>query len=90
MKSAKLNKEEKRIVEDFEAGRLKRVKKVEREKYAYQQYAKRTLSKPRSINIRMSERDLQRIKALAAERGLSYQTFISALLRQYSGRETRS
>ena len=89
MNNIKLNKEEKRIAEDFEAGHFKRVKGIEKEKARYQQVAKQTLSKPRSINIRLSERDIQRIKALAAEKGLPYQTLISSLLHQYSRRETR-
>lgn len=89
MSSLKLNKEEKRIVKDFEAGKFRRVKSIEKEKMRYQQYVRRTLSQPRNINIRISERDFQKIKALAAEKGLPYQTFISSLLHQYSTRKTR-
>ncbi|HEX9721656.1 MAG TPA: hypothetical protein VGA53_00125 [Candidatus Paceibacterota bacterium] len=82
MKNIKLDKEEKEILEAFEAGEFKSVKNVEQEKKRFQQYARNTLSKPRNINIRVSDRDLQRIKALAAEKGLPYQTFISSLLHQ--------
>jgi len=88
-KNTKLNKEEEKILADYEAGRLKRVKGVEKEKIRYRQYAKQTFSKSRVINIRLSERDLQRIKALATERGLPYQTFISSLLHQYSSKKMK-
>lgn len=84
MKNIKLDKEEKEILEAFERGEFKSVKNVEQEKRRFQQYARNTLGKPRNINIRVSERDLQRIKALAAEKGLPYQTFISSLLHQFS------
>lgn len=84
-----MNKEEKKITEAFESGKLRRVKGIEKEKVSYQQYAKQTFSKPRSINIRLSQRDLQKIKALAAEKGLPYQTFISSLLHQLSDRRTK-
>ena len=88
MSNMKLGKEEKEILEAFEAGKLKRIKGLEKEKGRYQQYARQTFSKPRSINIRLSERDLQKIRALAAEKGLPYQTFISSLLHQFSGKRT--
>ncbi|MFH1584928.1 MAG: antitoxin [Patescibacteria group bacterium] len=84
-----MDKGEREIFEAFEAGKLKRVKGAEKAKRVYQQYARYTLSKPRNINIRLSERDLQKIKALAAEKGLPYQTFISSLLHQHSSRKMR-
>lgn len=88
MNNIKMNKEEKEILKAFELGKLKRVKGAGKEKGRYQQYARQTLSKSRNINIRLSERDLQKIRALAAEKGLPYQTFISSLLHQVSGRRT--
>ncbi len=78
----KLNKEEKEILEDFEKGEMESIKEAEKESYIKQ--AQNTLKKSKNINIRISERDLQKIKALAARKGLPYQTFISSLLHQYS------
>lgn len=89
MNNIKLNKEEKEILEAFDLRKLKRTKNVEKEKRRYQQVARQTFSKPRSINIRLSERDLQKVKALAAEKGLPYQTFISSLLHQLSDKKTK-
>ncbi len=82
-KNIKLNQEEKRINKDFEGGKFNQVKGIKKEKEKYQRYAKYTLSKPKSINIRLSVKDLNKIKAIAAEKGLPYQTFISSLLHQY-------
>jgi predicted DNA binding CopG/RHH family protein len=80
MKNIKLNKEEKKILKDFEEGKLGSVKDIKKVKDSYRQYVKQTLDKPRIINIRLSERDLQKLKALAAKKGLSYQTLISSVL----------
>lgn len=83
-----LDQVELEIARAYEASEFRRVPSLRSAKVQYQLLAKRTLSKPRTINIRIAERDLQRIKALAAEQGLPYQTFISALVHQYSSRPT--
>ncbi len=84
MKNSKLNKEEKDILNAFESGKLESVKDASQEKESLQKYASNTLHKRRNINIRISERDLQRIKALAAKQGLPYQTLISSVLHRIS------
>jgi len=43
-------------------------------------YAHNTLNKTRNINIRLSERDVHRLKTRAAEEGLPYQTYAASLL----------
>jgi len=84
MKYFELDKNEEKLLKEFEAGNFGAVKNAKKEIVRYRQYAKNTLSKTRNINIRLSEGDLQKIKALAAKRGLPYQTLISSLLHQYS------
>lgn len=42
--------------------------------------AKATLNKTRNINIRLSERDLYKLKAKAIEEGMPYQTLASSIL----------
>lgn len=84
-----LNKEEKDILKDFELGKFKSVRNVKNKKEEYLQHARFTLSKTRNINIRISEKDFRKVKALAAERGLPYQTFISSLLHQYSNKKKK-
>jgi predicted DNA binding CopG/RHH family protein len=88
MKKDLFTKEEQEILRNFDAGKLKHVKNMDKEKKRYQGYAKYTLKKSRSINIRLPERDLQHLKAIAAEKGLPYQTLISSLLHQYATKET--
>ena len=84
MKYFELDKSEKKLLKDFEAGEFRSIKSTKKETSRYRQYAQNTLSKRKNINIRLAESDLQRIKALAAEKGLPYQTLISSLLHQYS------
>lgn len=84
MKYIELDKNEKKLLKQFEAGEFKSVRNAKKEASQYRQYAQNTLSKTRNINIRLSDRDLQKIKALAARKGLPYQTLISSLLHQYS------
>ena len=87
MKNIKLTKDEKNVLAKFESGRLKRIKGVKKEANKYKGYATYTLSKPRTINIRLSQKAFRKIKAVAAEKGLPYQTFISSLIHQYSAKE---
>jgi predicted DNA binding CopG/RHH family protein len=89
MKNNILNKEEKELLKEFDSGNFKKTKGSAETKELYKQYAKQTLLKSKSINIRISERDLQKLKSLAAEKGLPYQTLISSLLHQYTSRESR-
>jgi predicted DNA binding CopG/RHH family protein len=45
-----------------------------------EQAAKNTLNKTRNINIRLSERDLYKLKSKAIEEGIPYQTLASSIL----------
>ncbi|MEA2098357.1 MAG: hypothetical protein U9P70_04785 [Patescibacteria group bacterium] len=87
MKYFELNKEEKKILADSDKGDLVSVKKLKSEKTKYQNYAKLTLGKSKNINIRLSEKDLQKIKAKAVMMGLPYQTLLSSLIHQYADDE---
>ncbi|MBI3335861.1 MAG: hypothetical protein HY001_05215 [Candidatus Portnoybacteria bacterium] len=80
MKYYTLAKEEKQILKDFGKDTLKSISNVAEQKKLHQGYAKATLNKTRNINIRTSQRDLQKIKARAVELGIPYQTFISSLI----------
>lgn len=82
MKYITLNTEEKKIEKDYEGGKYKSVidKKVINQ---YQKISKTTLDKTKNINIRLTEKDLLKIKAKAAESGLPYQTLVSSVLHQY-------
>ena len=80
MKYLNLDAEEEEILTSYENDEYVQSKK---DLNVYVEAAKETLNRSRQINIRISERDLQKIKARAAEKGLPYQTFIASVLHQY-------
>jgi len=82
-KDLKLDKEEKEILKALEnnVSAIKPVSSAERKKLT--QIAQNTFAKNKSINIRISERDLLHLKARAAQEGLPYQTLISSVLHKY-------
>ncbi|OHC07029.1 MAG: antitoxin, partial [Planctomycetes bacterium RIFOXYB12_FULL_42_10] len=55
-----------------------------KEKKEYEKYARYSLNKQRRINIRMTERDLKKIRAKAIEEGIPYQSLISMLIHKYN------
>jgi len=79
-----LDAEEKKVRADFERNALKGVKNNKKELTRYRSYAKASLNQTRNINIRLPERDLQKLKTKAAQKGLPYQTLVSSVLRQYT------
>ena len=87
MKYIQLDPEEKQILDDFDKGLYKSVKNLEEEKKKYQEYAKNTINKVKNINIRLSVRDIEKLKARSIETGLPYQTLAAAVLRQYIDRK---
>ncbi len=46
--------------------------------------ARETTKKNKTINIRISENDLQSIKLIAAKEGMPYQTLIGSLIHKYA------
>lgn len=84
MKDYKLDAEELQILRDVEAGKYKSVDNLKEEIKRAREAAKNTLQKTKNINIRLPERDIQKLKVKAAENNLPYQTLISMLLRQYT------
>lgn len=84
MQNYKLDKEEQEILKAYEKGDFKSVPNLDEEKKRYQEIARATLNKNRNINIRITEKDLLKLKARAAEKGLPYQTLVSSVLHQYS------
>jgi len=82
MTSARLSKEEKEILKDFEAGELRSVL-TPRRKRMLQVAAEETFKKDKRINIRISSRDLASLKRRALEEGIPYQTLVSSVLHKY-------
>ncbi len=79
----KLDKEELEILESLENDEWRSVKDLEKEIEKHKQIAKNTIKKDKRINIRISSKDLEKIKTTAVELGLPYQTLISSILHQY-------
>jgi predicted DNA binding CopG/RHH family protein len=83
MKKARLNKDERELLDDFEHGVLKTVPNVKSELKRHVEYAKATTRKDKRVNIRISLKDLESIQRKALEEGIPYQTLISSLLHKY-------
>ncbi len=90
MKYIILDKEEEQILKDFEDGKYVRVKDFEQEKKRLQEIARNTLNKTKNINLRLSQRDLQKLKAKAAEDGIPYQTLLGSVLHRFANKEASS
>ena len=82
MSNSKLNKDEKEILKDFEAGEFESVLTPRRKKYI-QASAEETFKKDKRINIRISSRDLTSLQRRALEEGIPYQTLVSSILHKY-------
>jgi len=80
---AKLDAEEREILEAFEADQLKSIKNKDAELKKHQKYAETTFKKDQRINIRISSRDLQALKKRALTEGIPYQTLVSSILHKY-------
>ena len=57
---------------------------TKKEKQKYESVARYSLNKQMGINIRMTERDLKKIRAKAIEEGIPYQSLISMLIHKYN------
>jgi predicted DNA binding CopG/RHH family protein len=84
MKYYSLTDEEQRELDEIEValenGTLESIADFEEEKKRLQQIVRNTLNKTRNINIRLSERDLYKLKAKAIVEGMPYQTLASSIL----------
>lgn len=87
MKYVILDEEEEQIIKDFEEGKLVRTRDFEKQKKLFQEYARNTLNKTKNINIRLSEKDLQKLKRKAMEEGLPCQTLIASVLHKFSAQQ---
>lgn len=84
MKLYQLDSEEEEILKAFEEGKLVRVKDYAEEKEVLEEAAKNTSNKTKNINIRLSEKDLTKLKSKAAREGIPYQTLASSILHRYT------
>ena len=79
----KLNREEKEILDAYEAGKLRRTKGAKKLAEQHRHYAEATLRKDARINIRLSSRDLRGLQKRAMAEGIPYQTLVASILHKY-------
>ena len=85
-----LDHEEKQILDDVEKGELESIGNLREEKKRYQAYARGTLNKTKNINIRLSEKVVQKLKAKAVASGIPYQTLVSSVLYRFANQKKTS
>jgi predicted DNA binding CopG/RHH family protein len=76
-------KEERDILDAFEAGELKRAPNFEEQKAQHQKYAEAMFKKDARINIRLSSKDLRGLQKKALAEGIPYQTLVASILHKY-------
>ena len=79
----KLNREEVKILEDFERGELTSINNFKEAKCQLEEAAHEFLQKDKRINIRISSRDLHSLQKRATKKGMPYQTLISSTLHKF-------
>ncbi len=77
-----LDVEEREILDSFENNEFVSIISSERKKELVEM-AKNTTKKTRRVNIRLSERDFERINIKAVEESIPYQTLIGSLIHKY-------
>ena len=83
MKQAKLDSEEKAILESYDRGEWRSVRNPKEQARRLRAAARNTLIKDKRINIRMSSKDLGQVQVLAAREGVPYQTLISSIIHKF-------
>ena len=79
----KLDREEVKILWDFERGELTSINNFKEEKRQLEEAAHNFLQKDKRINIRISSRDLETLQKKAVKEGMPYQTLISSTLHKF-------
>ena len=83
MKKSMTLQEEKNILDSYDRGEWRSVKKPKEEIRILGAYAHSTLQKDKRINIRMSSKDLDQVQVIAVQEGVPYQTLISSIIHKY-------
>lgn len=79
----KYSEYEKDILESYENDEWYSSQDLKSEKKKYSQIARNTILKNKRINIRISERDLTKLKSKSVEEGIPYQTLVSSILHKF-------
>jgi len=79
-----LDKLEKEIVKEFEAGKFVKAKNEKKIMEQLLKIADNYSKKDKSITLRINQIVLRKVKAKALEKGVPYQTLLSNLINQYA------
>jgi predicted DNA binding CopG/RHH family protein len=90
MMTQKNDDSEEDILRSYEQDEWRSVEEFKKLKEEYEAYARNTSNKNKRINIRISESDLNRLKAKSLEEGIPYQTLVSSLIHRYVSGKTAS
>ncbi|MBS9782441.1 MAG: hypothetical protein KGV43_01400 [Arcobacter sp.] len=97
MKKFDLENEELEILKDIESNQYislkqKNEKKFQDEKKNFELIANNTIqkmTKKKAYTIKLFENDINKIKGMALEKGLPYQTFIASILHQVANKQIK-
>lgn len=78
-----LDKEEREILDAFEAGELKKSKGASATQKQHKHYAEAMFRKDARINIRLPSKDLRSLQKKALAEGIPYQTLVASVLHKY-------
>ena len=81
--SLKLDREEVKILQDFERGELTSINNFKEAKRQLEEAAHEFLQKDKRINIRISSRDLNSLQKRATKEGMPYQILIASTLHKF-------
>lgn len=81
-----IDEDEQKLLDAVEGGEFKSASDLAERKTELKTHAKASLNKTTNINIRLSERDVYRLKAKAAQEGLPYQTLAASILHKSASR----
>ncbi len=80
----KLDPEEQAIETALANDEFTSVPNVAAEKKRFQSLAEAGLNKTKNMNIRLTEKTLQKLKEKAAKNGIPYQTLVASVLHRYA------
>jgi len=79
----KYDKEEKKIIDAYEKGKMELSTPTKKEIEAIKVTARKTMVKDKRITIRLYDHDYRGIQKKAMEMGIPYQTLISGIIHRY-------
>lgn len=83
MKTDYIDNEEKELMDSLDGIDLRQIKTDDKNSKLLKKSAKLFVKKETKMNIRISQNELNIIKAQAEQEGLKYQTFIKSILHKY-------